>query len=97
MADFIDLEAEIDQEEKDEVSDDSDLESLSSFTDNDKNDQGNDTTFYQAIDNIETNIDEVLQNEYEKGLKELEKFDDISNLCESSEEESEVDDFKQSE
>ena len=97
MADFIDLEAEIDQEEKDEVSDDSDLESLSSFTDNDKNDQGNDTTFYQAFDNIETNIDEVLQNEYEKGLKELEKFDDISNLCESSEEESEVDDFKQSE
>ena len=58
MADFIDLEAEIDQEEKDEVSDDSDLESLSSFTDNDKNDQGNDTTFYQAFDNIETNIDE---------------------------------------
>ena len=97
MADFIDLEAEIDQEEKDEVSDDSDLESLSSFTDNDKNDQGNDTTFYQAFDNIETNMDEVLQNEYEKGLKELEKFDDISNLCESSEEESEVDDFKQSE
>ena len=97
MADFIDLEAEIDQEEKDEVSDDSDLESLSSFTDNDKNDQGNDTTFYQAFDNIETNIDEVLQNEYEKGLKELEKFDDISNLCESSEEESEVDDFKLSE
>ena len=97
MADFIDLEAEIDQEEKDEVSDDSDLESLSSFTDNDKNDQGNDTTFYQAFDNIETNIDEVLQNEYEKGLKELEKFDDISNLYESSEEESEVDDFKQSE
>ena len=97
MADFIDLEAEIDQEEKDEVSDDSDLESLSSFTDNDKNDQGNDTTFYQAFDNIETNIDEILQNEYEKGLKELEKFDDISNLCESSEEESEVDDFKQSE
>ena len=97
MADFIDLEAEVDQEEKDEVSDDSDLESLSSFTDNDKNDQGNDTTFYQAFDNIETNIDEVLQNEYEKGLKELEKFDDISNLCESSEEESEVDDFKQSE
>ena len=97
MADFIDLEAEIDQEEKDEVSDDSDLESLSSFTDNDKNDQGNDTTIYQAFDNIETNIDEVLQNEYEKGLKELEKFDDISNLCGSSEEESEVDDFKQSE
>lgn len=97
MADFIDLEADIVQEEKDEVSDDSDLESLSSFTDNDKNDQGSDTTFYQAFDNIETNIDEVFQNEYEKGLKELKKFDHISNLCESSEEESEVDDFKQSE
>ena len=70
---------------------------MSSFTDNDKNDQGNDTTFYQTFDNIETNIAEVLQDEYEKGLKELEKFDDISNLCEISEEESEVDDFKQSE
>ena len=46
MADFIDLEAEIDQEEKDEVSDDYDLESLSSFIDNDENEQDSDATFY---------------------------------------------------
>ena len=97
MADFIDLEAEIDQEEKDEVSDDYDLESLSSFIDNDENEQDSDATFYWAFDNIETNIDEVLQNECEKGLKELENFNDVSNLCESSEENSEIDDFRQSE
>ena len=46
MADAIDFEAEIDQEKKDEVSDDSDLESLSSFIDNDENEQGSDATFY---------------------------------------------------
>ena len=35
-----------------------------------------------------------MKNEYEEGLKDIGNFDEISNLCESSEEETEIDDFK---
>ena len=36
----------------------------------------------------------LIKEEYEKGLEDIENFDEISNLCESSEEELEIDDFK---
>ena len=36
----------------------------------------------------------LIKEEYEKGLEDIENSDEISNLCESSEEELEIDDFK---
>ena len=36
----------------------------------------------------------LIKEEYEKGQEDIENFDEISNLCESSEEELEIDDFK---
>ena len=36
----------------------------------------------------------LIKEEYEKGLEDIENFDEISNLCKSSEEELEIDDFK---
>ena len=36
----------------------------------------------------------LIKEEYEKGLEDIENFDEISNLCERSEEELEIDDFK---
>ena len=36
----------------------------------------------------------LIKEEYEKALEDIENFDEISNLCESSEEELEIDDFK---
>ena len=36
----------------------------------------------------------LIKEEYEKGLEDIENFDEISYLCESSEEELEIDDFK---
>ena len=98
MASFIDFEVRVDDEDKDKdnkVSDDSDAESLLSFIDD--NVQTNDANFYQSFDNKETDIDERLVKEYEKGLQEINNLDDISNLCETSEEENEIDDFKNSE
>ena len=91
MAQFIDFEVgvEADAEENDEVSEyDSDLDSLSSFIDNQEND--NNVSFYQTFNNVETDIDETLKTEYEEGLYDIEHFDEISNLCESSEEELEI-------
>ena len=50
--------------------------------------------FYWSFDNVETDIDETLAKEYEKCLQEIDNHNDISNLCETSEEENEIDDFK---
>ena len=82
MAQFINFEVDVDNEESDngkEVSDDSHLDSLKSF----------------IFDNEEVNdIEQTLKEEYKKGLEDIENFDEISNLCEISEEEWEIDDLK---
>ena len=94
MAQFIDFEVDVEEDaEENEVSEyDSDLDSLSSFIDNQE--KGNELSFYRLFNNVETDIEETLKKEYEDGLKDIEKLDEISNLCESSEEELEIDDFK---
>ena len=96
MAQFINFEVDVDNEESDngkEVSDDSDLDSLKSFIDNEQvNDD--DVNFYGNFDNIESDIGQILKEEYHRGLEDIENFEEISNLCESSEDELEIGDFK---
>ena len=97
MAQFIDFEVDVEADaEENEVSDyDSDLDSLSSFIYNQH--KGNELSFYRLFNNVETDIEETLKKEYEDGLKDIKKLDEISNLFESSEEELEIDNFKNSE
>ena len=71
--------------------DDSDLDSLPSFIDNEETE--NDINFYCNFDNVETDIEQTLKSEYDKGLGDIENFDEISNLCERSEDEVEIDEF----
>ena len=94
MAQFIDFEVDVEEDaEENEVSEyDSDLDSLSSFIDNQE--KGNELSFYRLFNHVETDIEETLKKEYEDSLKDIGKLDEISNLCESSEEELEIDDFK---
>ena len=97
MAQFINFEVDVDNEESDngkEVSDDSDLDSLKSFIADNEDVNHNDVNFYRTFNNAETDIEQTLKEEYERGLDDIENFDEISNLCECSEEESEIDDFK---
>ena len=85
MADFINFEVIVEdevQKEENEVSD-SDSDSLSSFIDNEEIED--DVNFYRNVDNVETNIEQTLTNEYDKSLKEIDNFDEIPNLCEKSE------------
>ena len=49
--------------------------------------------FYRNFDNV-FDIEQTLKAEYDKGLDDIENFDEISNLCESSEDEAEIDEFK---
>ena len=97
MAQLIDFEVDVEADaEENEVSDyDSDLDSLSSFIYNQH--KGNELSFYRLFNNVETDIEETLKKEYEDGLKDIKKLDEISNLFESSEEELEIDNFKNSE
>ena len=97
MAQLTDFEVDVEADaEENEVSDyDSDLDSLSSFIYNQH--KGNELSFYRLFNNVETDIEETLKKEYEDGLKDIKKLDEISNLFESSEEELEIDNFKNSE
>ena len=46
--------------------------------------------FYCHFNNIETDIEQTPEDAYNEALHDVEKFDEISNLCESSEEEFET-------
>ena len=83
MTEFINFEVGF-WEEDIEVSD-SDLNSLPSFIDNEETEK--DINFYHNFNNIETDIEQTLKAQYDRGLEEIENFDEISNLCKSSEDE----------
>ena len=97
MAGFINFEVDVedDSDHDEEVSDDSDLDSLKSFIDNDK--VNNDVNFYHNFGNIETNIEQTLKEEYDKGLHDVENFAEISNLCKNLEDKLKIGNFKNAE
>ena len=70
MTDFINFEVSVEDEVQEEENEVSDSDSLSSFIDNEETED--DVNFYRNFDNVETDI-------------EKNDFDEISNLCESSE------------
>ena len=80
MAQFIDFEVDVEEDaEENEVSEyDSDLDSLSSFIDNQE--KGNELSFYRLFNNVETDTAETLKKEYEDSLKDVEKLINIYNL-----------------
>ena len=101
MTDFNDFDVSVEDnkqnEEKDDEVSDSDLDSLKSFID-DNDEIENDRTFYQKFENVTTSIDDVLKEEHDKSIVDIQKID-VSNFCETSEEEIEIeiDEFKDTE
>ena len=98
MADFINFEADIEGddeeigEDNDEVSNISDVDSENSFIDNQE--VKTDVNFYRHFANVENDIEQVLKDTYNEALEDIETFDEISDLCEGSEEEPEINNFK---
>ena len=94
LTDYINFEAEADfvEDVGDEVSDFSDTESENSFID--YQDVNTVTNFYRLFANVQNDIEQVLQDSYDEGLEDIENFDKISNLCEGSKDEFEIDNFK---
>ena len=71
---------------------DSDVDSISSLIDVEE--QGNGIDFYHNFNNVKTDIKQTLKNEYDEGIKDLQDFDEISNLCQISEDEAEIKNFE---
>ena len=94
MSEYINFEAEAEHIEGDKVSG---LSDVSEYSFIDDTDQDTDVNFYRGFANVENDIKQVLQETYEESLKDLDNFDEISNLCYGSEEDLEIDDFKNSE
>ena len=95
MTDFNDFDVSVEDnsqnEEKDDEVSDSDLDSLKSFID-DNDEIENGRTFYQKFENVTTSVDDVLKEEYDKSIVDIEIIE-VSNFCETSEEEVEIDEF----
>ena len=70
----------------------SDVRSENSFIDD--QDANTDANVYRHFENVENNIGQILKDAYNEGLEDIENFNEISNLCEGSEEESENDNYK---
>ena len=68
---------------------------MKSFID-DNDEIENDKTFYQKFENVATSIDDVLKEENDKSIVDTQRID-VSNFCETSEEEIEIDEFKDTE
>ena len=82
MSEYINFEAEAEHIDGDEDSDFSDVFGNSFIDDTD---QDTDVNFYKGFTNVENDIKQVLQETYEESLKDLNNFDEISNLCYGSE------------
>ena len=77
MADFINFEVDVEgnSDDNDKVSNISDSDSLKSFIDNEEVNTG--VNFYRHFNNIETNIEQTLRDEYNNALHDVENFEEF--------------------
>ena len=97
MADFIDFEAEVDSDSVLSESDENVDQDLDNFIVSDQAVIQDSRSFYREIQNVEIDPDEILEQSRQQGLKDLEEFDEISNLDEDDVIEMELDNFPTSE
>ena len=96
MTDFINFEAEVDSESDLSDNDEDINEDLDDFIVSDQNVILDSRTFYRGFENVENNLDEILEQSRQQALKDLEEFDEISNLDEDDIIEMEIDNFSNS-
>ena len=101
MAEYVDFEVEVSDTEnmaKDGEGEICSNNSLNLFINDssDDDEKGDEESFYRKFDNMKTSVDEILKQGYDKSIQVIDDID-LSNLCETSEEEDEVDQFKENE
>ena len=53
-----------------------------------------DVDFYRQFANVENDIDQALNEAHNQALEDIDEFDEISNLCNGSDNETEIDQFE---
>ena len=92
--DFIDFEATIASDKKVGSEDEaSDIDSLKPFID-DKTEIKKDRTCYYKFENATKSIYETLAEVFDESMRNIEHLNEVSNFCKGSEEEGEIDEFK---
>ena len=95
MAEYINFEAEVEFDSgKDDDSDEISSNFENSFIDDQEIE--NEADFYR-FQNIENDIEQVLDDAGKQALVDIDQFDELSNLCDGSDDESLIDKFKESE
>ena len=97
MADFINFEAEAKVVEVEDGKEDDEVSNISEDSFIDDQEVGADVNFYRQFANVENDLDQVLTEAHNEALEDIEQFDEISNLCDGSDSEIQIDEFQSSE
>ena len=94
MAEFINFEAEAEVVELESGKEDDEVSNISESSFIDDQEVGTDVNFYRHFANVENDLDQVLTEAHNEALEDIEQFDEISNLCDGSDGEIEIEEFK---
>ena len=97
MAEFINFEAEAEVVEVEDGKEDDEVSNISEGSFIDDQEVGTDVNFYRHFANVENDRDQVLTEAHNEALEDIEQFDEISNLCDGSDSEIQIDEFENSE
>ena len=97
MAKFINFEAEAKVVEVEDGKEDDEVSNISEDSFIDDQEVGTDVNFYRQFANVENDLDQVLTEAHNEVLKDIEQFDEISNLFDASDSEIQIDEFQSSE
>ena len=96
MAEFINFEAEAEIIDADDGKENGEVSNVSKNSFIDDQEIGTDVDFYRQFTNVENDLDQVLAEALNEALADIEQFDEISNLCDGSDSETQIDEFKDS-
>ena len=94
MAEFINFEAEAEVVELQSGKEDDEVSNISESSFIDDQEVGTDVNFYRHFANVENDLDQVLRDSHNEALEDIEQFDEISNLCDGSDSEIQIDEFE---
>ena len=94
MAEFINFEAEAEVVELQSGKEDDEVSNISESSFIDDQEVGTDVNFYRHFASVDKDLDQVLRDVHNEALEDIEQFDEISNLCDGSDGEVEIDEFK---
>ena len=94
MAEFINFVAEAEVVELESGKKDDEVSNISESSFIDDQEVGTDVNFYRHFANVENDLDQVLEDAHNETLEDIEQFNDISNLCDGSDGDFEIEKFK---